>query len=303
MIRLIFGLLLLVSVTSIAQVKSTILDNVTKEPIPYVNIWVEGEDVGTTADENGNFELNDTKQGTNLVFSAVGYGTISIELTEINETILLKPQTIQLEEVVINSKKRTGKNKRIVNGFKKVDQEQFVGIPDIGPFMLGRYVPYKPEYAHTPYLSTIKFKGRKHKKEFTFNLRLYTVNEDGSPGDMLHDKNIIIKQAPKKQDIIADLSMLNITIPPEGIFIVAEFLIKPENICSSVYDNVTDAEGNMRPEKEWKFLNYHYGPEFIHEQMESPDEGWLYKNGKWKKVEWKFKNKYGVLAAEVTLTD
>ena len=39
-----------------AQIKGIVVDE-NKLPIPYVNIWVEGENIGTTSQEDGTFIL------------------------------------------------------------------------------------------------------------------------------------------------------------------------------------------------------------------------------------------------------
>lgn len=54
-----------------------IIDSKTKEKIPYVNIWVENENIGTTSNEKGEFELkiNNTKI---ILFSAIGFETRKI---------------------------------------------------------------------------------------------------------------------------------------------------------------------------------------------------------------------------------
>jgi CarboxypepD_reg-like domain len=38
-----------------AQIKGVVEDSLTGKPIPYVNIWVENENIGTTSEENGTF--------------------------------------------------------------------------------------------------------------------------------------------------------------------------------------------------------------------------------------------------------
>ena len=64
-------LLLLISVTVIAQVKGIVVDEFSK-PISYVNIWVENENNSTTSEENGEFTIN-CQPNKNLIFSAFGY--------------------------------------------------------------------------------------------------------------------------------------------------------------------------------------------------------------------------------------
>ncbi len=68
------------------EVKGIIKDSLTGKPISYVNIWVENENIGTTAEEDGSFSfaLKGTK---NIVFSALGYETkivLSTNLTSVS---------------------------------------------------------------------------------------------------------------------------------------------------------------------------------------------------------------------------
>ena len=64
--------LLLISQFTFSQIKGVVVDENDK-PIPYVNIWVENENIGTTSQEDGTFVLNDSEVNKNLIFSAIGY--------------------------------------------------------------------------------------------------------------------------------------------------------------------------------------------------------------------------------------
>ena len=56
-----------------AQINGVVIDHVTKNPIPYVSIWVENENNGATAEENGAFQMTYSGKSKNLIFSAIGY--------------------------------------------------------------------------------------------------------------------------------------------------------------------------------------------------------------------------------------
>ncbi|MCH2216300.1 MAG: carboxypeptidase-like regulatory domain-containing protein [Flavobacteriales bacterium] len=56
------------------QLQRTVISNKTKEPIHFVNIWVKGEDFGTTTNENGQFSI-DIESTVTLVCPAVGFET------------------------------------------------------------------------------------------------------------------------------------------------------------------------------------------------------------------------------------
>ena len=97
---------LLISNFCFSQLKSVIIDSETKVKIPYVNIWVENENIGTTSNEKGEFELeiNNTKI---ILFSAIGYETKIISSDSIKNILKLKPKTFVFNEVIVNSKKIT----------------------------------------------------------------------------------------------------------------------------------------------------------------------------------------------------
>lgn len=298
--RLILSLsCLLCFIISSAQIKAVVADSHTKEPLPYANIWIENEKAGASADAHGRFVLPQPKAVDVIVVSVVGYATLSLEASAIKDTIFLVAKPIQLENVTVSPRK-AGKRKKVVNPFKTIEQNTEInGKGGEGPFILARYISYDAEYAATPYLDKIRFRMQNPYKDMFFNLRLYAVADDGSPGDFLYDENIMVTFKKKKDYAVADLSKLNIRIPEEGFFVAAEFIITEENIAASVYDKFDE---NGRPDP-GSFRYHHYGPVFVHEELTEDTEGWMYQQGKWtqKSVHWK--GKYNVLAAEITLSD
>jgi len=82
-----FLFFLFLSFSLSAQIKGVVKDSISGEPIPYVNIWVENETIGTTSELDGSFSL-DLKEEKILVFSALGFETKKISSK--NEIILLK---------------------------------------------------------------------------------------------------------------------------------------------------------------------------------------------------------------------
>ena len=98
-----------------AQIKGTVIDEF-GNPIPYVNIWVDGESNGTTSNEDGSFIINSTKNKV-LVFSAVGFETKRTTLNN-GDKIILVSKIHKLNEVVIGKLKFT-KNVEIGEAKKK----------------------------------------------------------------------------------------------------------------------------------------------------------------------------------------
>ncbi|TRW25843.1 carboxypeptidase-like regulatory domain-containing protein [Flavobacterium zepuense] len=87
-----------------AQTSAIIKDKTTNQPVPYVNIWVDGKNIGTTANENGSFNLPALADDAMLVLSAIGYETLQVSALNLPQYILLSPAAIELQEVVIGKK-------------------------------------------------------------------------------------------------------------------------------------------------------------------------------------------------------
>ena len=100
-------ILLFCSLSVSAQLKGSITDS-SKQPIPFVNIYIENSYVGTTSNEQGDYVLTLSQPGTyNIVFQFLGFKTQSktIEIKEFPYVldIILLEEKISLNEVVISS--------------------------------------------------------------------------------------------------------------------------------------------------------------------------------------------------------
>lgn len=97
-------LLLLLPLNMLAQstLTGTVSDGATGEPLPGVNVIVEGTTNGTATDFDGNFTLSNINNGQRIVFSFIGYADQVIEYNgQSSLTISLQEDTTQLEEVVV----------------------------------------------------------------------------------------------------------------------------------------------------------------------------------------------------------
>ena len=75
---------LFVSFSLTAQIRGVVKDSISGEPIPFVNIWVENETVGTTSEADGTFFLQASKE-KNIVISVLGYERKTLKGSEISE--------------------------------------------------------------------------------------------------------------------------------------------------------------------------------------------------------------------------
>ncbi|HEX3006806.1 MAG TPA: carboxypeptidase-like regulatory domain-containing protein, partial [Bacteroidales bacterium] len=85
-------------------VSGVVTDATTKEPLPGVNILVEGTTVGAIADIDGKYSLELPSANAVLIFSFVGYNSERIQVTDqsvINVSLI--PDITNLNEVVVTA--------------------------------------------------------------------------------------------------------------------------------------------------------------------------------------------------------
>ncbi len=111
-------LLLMLPFCAMAQstVDGVVVDSKTKQPIPGVNVNVQGTQSGTSTDFDGKFKLSKLKKGDKLAFSFIGYKnqtisfegqkTISISLVE--EANVLQDVVVQIGYGSVKKKDATG---------------------------------------------------------------------------------------------------------------------------------------------------------------------------------------------------
>ena len=84
-----------------------VLDAETQLPIEYVSIGIIGKDIGTVSDSEGNYSIRpgELSDPDSIRFSCVGYEPFTLNLNALKEepqrTVLLKPKTLLLDEVVV----------------------------------------------------------------------------------------------------------------------------------------------------------------------------------------------------------
>ncbi len=105
------------------------------EPLPGVNIVVQGTTIGTTTDLNGNYTIKTSDSNASLVFSFVGYLTETTPVSNrVTVNVSLVPELKTLDEVVVvgygTQKKRdvTGAITSVTD--KSIQQRQAVNIFD-----------------------------------------------------------------------------------------------------------------------------------------------------------------------------
>ena len=283
---------------SFCQLKSVIIDGSTNERIPYVNIWVEGKDIGTTSSLKGEFKL-EIDNPEIIVFSAIGYETKKVPSDSIRSFIKLKPEITKLNEVIVTAKMES--KDLTIGDFKKHKLKGGFGSGS-KPWIVARYFEHKEIYRETPFLEKIEILTTSYGDDSKFNIRLHSLNDEGEPGPYLYDKGILgIARKGKKYTEI-DISELNITFPENGLFIAMEWLILAENKIEDTYI-MYDSDKEVK--------EFNYNPTVGAVPAETNENSWVYHKGKWSKFRprnpemhhKRYRGKYNLLAMKLTLSN
>ena len=242
-----FIFLYLISISLTAQIRGVVKDSISGEPIPFVNIWVENETIGTTSEVDGSFLL-DLKEEKVLVLSALGYETK--KLSSKNETILLKPKVFELKEVVIEQPKFS---KKIEVG--KTKNNGFHEIYNAGPIIRAKFFPFQEIHNEIKFLKEISILTESEIDSTSFKIRIFSVGIDGFPTKDLIDDDIFVFVKKGKQKTKIDILKYRLEFPEEGLFIAYETLLIKKNEHEIIVQN--DKTNN-----EFKLTNYY--PYFKH---------------------------------------
>jgi hypothetical protein len=227
--------LFLVSFSITAQIKGVVKDSISGKPIPYVNIWVENENIGTTSEENGEFTISSTEKNKNLIFSALGFEK---KIIRASKAILvnLKPMVYQLDEVVILSERLETKKIEIGDTDNQIYQSF-----DNGPRIDTKFFPYRPAYKKTKFIKNVTIETDSRIENATIKIHFYSVDANGFPSQEMLDKDFIVSVKKGTKKNIFDVTKFNLTIPKKGLFVGFEKLIIEKNkLEKTIIDSKTN---------------------------------------------------------------
>jgi len=121
-------LFLLLPFTVLAQntLNGTVTDHTTGQPIPGVNVNVQGAVGGTSTDFDGKFQLPNLKNGDKILVSFIGYKTETIVFNgQKNLAVSLSEDTNQLQEVVVQVGYGTVKKKDATGSVSQISAKEF----------------------------------------------------------------------------------------------------------------------------------------------------------------------------------
>ena len=212
--------LLLIGYFVSAQTKGVVIDESGK-PIPYVNIWVENENIGTTSEENGEFSIA-ASANKNLIFSILGFEKRVLKALEASN-VIMKAVSFQLDEVVIAKHFETKKieigqiNNSVLEAF------------DNGPRIDVKFFPYEAAYKKTKFIKKVSILTDSRIDNATVKIHFYKADANGFPGEELLTKDYIVTIQKGVVRNGFDLTDLNLKMPKTGLFIGFEKLLISKN--------------------------------------------------------------------------
>lgn len=274
-------LLLLLSTCIYSQIKGIVLDESNK-PIPYVNIWVENENIGTTSNEDGTFNINASNDKT-LVFSSIGFISLKTKV-ETGQNVVLQIAVQQLKEVLIQT--RTEKEKIELNKFNEKEITSF-HFANNRPTIVAKFIQNSSVIEKHPFLKKITFLSNCQTPTAKIKIRFYDVAIDGNPGEDYSSDNVIVSVKKGKRSVTLDLSDKNISIPKEGLFLAFEWMIIDENKYIYNYtldsNNVKQIGALYDPKKKIYTDGQDYQP-YIGTVRSDESLSWHFIGGKWNKI-------------------
>ncbi len=116
---------------SVQGVSGTVIDSLSREPIPFAAVYLKGTERGVLADENGKFVIDATDGRRYVTVTSMGYRTKGINASGKHVTIEMVPVGVNLKEVVVKPKKEkyTKKNNPAVVFVEKIMARQELTNP------------------------------------------------------------------------------------------------------------------------------------------------------------------------------
>ncbi len=137
---LLFALFSIATYSQNGSISGTLTDKeFNDEPLAFANILIKGTTIGTTSDDNGQYQITDLKPGAyNIEFSFVGYQTQTIAATvEAGKTttidIAMGASAASLDEVILETvtTKRESETALLLDQKKAVEIKQSIGAEEL----------------------------------------------------------------------------------------------------------------------------------------------------------------------------
>ena len=222
-----FAFLLCIPVLNAQYIlQGRIIDALTKEPLPFVNVGVLKKELGTVSNEDGFFflEVPDVFAKETLRFSMIGFDQRDFQVADFeaillsNNTLVLAEQTTFLEEVVLTAEKKWDTR---VSGNATTSKLLITGFTSN---QLGNEIALFVKVKKTPaYIEGIQFSVVENiYPEVRFRVNVYS-SEYRFPNKNILKENIFVTLEQSEGIISVDLKEYDILVD-DDVFISLEWI-------------------------------------------------------------------------------
>jgi len=220
--------------------KGYVLDKVTGNSIPYVNIGFFEKNVGTVSNQDGFFvfKIPQNLWGNEVTFSCIGYKTKKISLDTLTtnslKKIFLEEDVTSLDEVTVYSKTNFRTRKKVL-GIKNVSGKQsgFINGKGAGA-EIGRLMRNRNRAKITSVSVHI---GGNRLSEFKLRLNIYSANDL----DSLPMKNLMLESKIIESNL--NFGWLTIILD-QPIFVDSDFFVAFEWLDANISNPVISLKGS-----------------------------------------------------------
>ncbi|MDO7874698.1 carboxypeptidase-like regulatory domain-containing protein [Hymenobacter sp. ASUV-10] len=258
--RVLFVVFFLVSLSTIshaqtAQIKGTIVDKDTKEPLPFTSVGLKDEQIGALSNEHGVFIVPaPTKNAQDtLMVVALGYYRKALLVKRgvaVDNLIIEVPKrAIELGGVTVQA----GKVKNLGLGAKAKDPGD--GMIQGQPGSQYAFFVKNDKNKRLGNVRTVSFFIGEHGfPREPFRVRIYKADGNyNAPNTDLLTENVVVSAPQGGQWYTVDLTPYNIVAPSEGFFVAMEWVVSGDKFFATNFmDNYTPYGQIMRPTFEFK---------------------------------------------------
>jgi outer membrane receptor protein involved in Fe transport len=112
---------------TVGAIAGQVVDDATGMPIPYIQVYVVGEDVGAVTDERGRFRIPEAQAGARLLRAeGLGYTASEAPVTVVaggtaEIAIALRPEPLRLDEIVVTGTAAGALGRQIPHSVGRID--------------------------------------------------------------------------------------------------------------------------------------------------------------------------------------
>jgi hypothetical protein len=219
-------LVMVISATTLSAqtINLKIVNAQTQEAISYAAVFSKDNKEGSYADEKGEFSFEFSQTIDSILFSAVGFSIVKMELKQAlgTKTVALTPSVVNLPDVIITSKEAKVVEQNL-GYLKKNGDKMFFATNQHNRIAL----LIKNPIEQNAWVTKLQFQfsgwGDDVVKTFRLKLRVY-ANEEGKPGSDLWSHDGWLDLDSQQNKLEYSMSSRILLLPAEGVFIGFDFL-------------------------------------------------------------------------------